>query len=200
MSLTIQISELQPSELKAAAGLLARAMATNPVHLAIFRRANAKTIATQQKMFEMVLNNPTHKIYAARKNGQIVGIMSYTPSTECQLRPMQFLRLLPLTFMVLGPSLVRILKWRMNWKQHDPSYAHIHFGPLAVDPVHQGKGIGKALLQHFCDYANYSGKPAYLETDKNENVHLYQKFGFQVIAEDEVLGVPNWFMLKSTAI
>ena len=25
---------------------------------------------------------------------------------------------------------------------------------------------------------------------------FYEKFGFEVIAEQEVLGVPNWFMLR----
>jgi hypothetical protein len=29
---------------------------------------------------------------------------------------------------------------------------------------------------------------SYLETDKSENVHFYQRFGFSVIAETELLG------------
>jgi hypothetical protein len=37
---------------------------------------------------------------------------------------------------------------------------------------------------------------AYLETDKAENVRLYQRFGFKVVAEAEVLGVRNWFMSR----
>jgi ribosomal protein S18 acetylase RimI-like enzyme len=37
---------------------------------------------------------------------------------------------------------------------------------------------------------------AYLETDKPENVRFYERFGFEVVGEEEVLGVPNWFMLR----
>ena len=35
----------------------------------------------------------------------------------------------------------------------------------------------------------------YLETDKDANVRLYLRGGFEAIAEQQVLGVPNWFKL-----
>jgi hypothetical protein len=38
----------------------------------------------------------------------------------------------------------------------------------------------------------------YLETDKRENVLLYERFGYRVIAEASVIGVPNWFMLRES--
>ena len=34
--------------------------------------------------------------------------------------------------------------------------------------------------------------------DKRENVAFYERFGFEVVGEDEVLGVRNWFMLRSS--
>lgn len=36
----------------------------------------------------------------------------------------------------------------------------------------------------------------YLETDKAVNVTLYERFSFVVIGQEEVLGVPNWFMRR----
>jgi len=36
----------------------------------------------------------------------------------------------------------------------------------------------------------------YLETDKRENVRFYERFGFEVIAREPVIGVPNWFMRR----
>jgi hypothetical protein len=39
---------------------------------------------------------------------------------------------------------------------------------------------------------------SYLETDKPENVRLYQRFGFRVIESADVLGVRNWFMSRPT--
>ena len=73
---------------------------------------------------------------------------------------------------------------------------HLHLGPLAVDRHLQGKGIGtQILLEHTrrLDEANAIG---YLETDKNINVRLYQRFGYEVIGEADVIGVHCWFMRR----
>jgi predicted N-acetyltransferase YhbS len=71
-----------------------------------------------------------------------------------------------------------------------------HLGPVAVEPRLQGQGIGTALLTACCSYLNDHAMVSYLETDKYENVCFYRKFGFDVIAEDEVLGVPTWRMSR----
>jgi hypothetical protein len=36
----------------------------------------------------------------------------------------------------------------------------------------------------------------YLETETEDNVRLYTRFGFKVIAEQRVVDVPNWFMRR----
>ena len=40
---------------------------------------------------------------------------------------------------------------------------------------------------------------AYLETDKAINVTFYERQGFEVVAEEVVLGTPNWFMRRPVA-
>jgi hypothetical protein len=37
---------------------------------------------------------------------------------------------------------------------------------------------------------------AYLETDKPENVRLYERFGFVVTSEADIIGVQCWFMRR----
>jgi len=192
----ISITELQPSEIPQAAKLIARAMANNPLHLAIFGKADHKVISRQEKMFLLALQLPGLKIYASRQDGQINGIMCYTTSAHCQLKPLQLFKAIPPMIKALGSRLVPVLLWRMNWGRHDPKGVHYHFGPLAVDPDYQGKGIGKALLQYFCTLIEGTIRPAYLETDKEINIKLYEKFGFRIVAKDSLFGVSNWFMQK----
>ena len=60
----------------------------------------------------------------------------------------------------------------------------------------QGLGIGSRLLTAVCARADAAGAAAYLETDKPINVRFYERFGFQVVGEQEILGVPNWFMWR----
>jgi hypothetical protein len=47
-----------------------------------------------------------------------------------------------------------------------------------------------------CGHMDAYGVVAYLETDQRANVHFYQKLGFTVVAEADVMGVPNWFMSR----
>jgi hypothetical protein len=53
------------------------------------------------------------------------------------------------------------------------------------------------MLQAFSAVVDSTGANAYLETDKRENVRLYQRFGFTVEESAEVLGVLNWFMFRA---
>jgi hypothetical protein len=52
------------------------------------------------------------------------------------------------------------------------------------------------MLNAFCMIVDGTGAHAFLETDKSENVRLYQRFGFTVVESAEVLEVPNWFMSR----
>jgi hypothetical protein len=52
------------------------------------------------------------------------------------------------------------------------------------------------MLNAFCGLVDGTCTPSYLETDKRENIRLYQRFGFTVVESAEVLGIPNWFMSR----
>jgi ribosomal protein S18 acetylase RimI-like enzyme len=51
---------------------------------------------------------------------------------------------------------------------------------LGVEPAHQGKGIGKALLNELIAESRQKRRPLYLETSVPDNVSFYQKYGFEV--------------------
>lgn len=194
------IEKIRESEIPEAAALLAEAMSTNPNHIAIFGPASSKAIERQRRMFEMVLKNTSSKIYVAKLHVEIAGVMAYMHSDHCQMHPVQLLRGLPKFARMFGTDLLPVLRWRMKWAQHDCRRTHIHFGPLAVAIRHQGRGIGKALLNHFITYLDATQQRGYLETDKFENVSLYQKFGFEVTATDKLYGQVNWFMTRGKSL
>ena len=81
-------------------------------------------------------------------------------------------------------------------RRRQPTESHSHFGPLAVDAHLQGQGIGTAILAEYERRLDQSGQVGYLETDRYENVRLYERYGFEVIGEEAVIGVPNWFMRR----
>lgn len=62
--------------------------------------------------------------------------------------------------------------------------------------MRQGQGIGTQLMVAICDRLDEKQGIGYLETDKPGNVRLYRRGGFEVVAEQPVLGVANWFMQR----
>ncbi len=60
---------------------------------------------------------------------------------------------------------------------HEPCW-YLHYA--GCDPSHQGNGFGGAAIRAGLDRADHDGLPAYLETADENNVALYQRFGFEV--------------------
>jgi ribosomal protein S18 acetylase RimI-like enzyme len=179
-----------------AAAVVAQAMLHNPLHLAVFGAADEQAQRKQTSMFIEVLQLPQCNLFTAWKDGRMVGLMNYYAAGCCQITLLKTLGMLPGMFGILGNKLPGVLKWKANWAKHDPKERHLHFGPLAVLPSMQGNGIGSALLARFCVIADSHREAAYLETDKIENVALYERYGFRVIAVDTLFGVKNWFMWR----
>ncbi len=62
----------------------------------------------------------------------------------------------------------------------------------------QGQGVGSALLKQGIRHVDEQGMPAYLESSEARNVTLYERHGFEVVAEEVLPGAgPRvWFMWR----
>ncbi|MDP2731104.1 MAG: GNAT family N-acetyltransferase [Dehalococcoidales bacterium] len=193
----IIIEPLQQEELTDGASILASAMCPNPIHMAVFNWQHEKERDLQIGFFKAGLGRLQAGTLLAKQEGKIVGIMCYIRSPSCRMTPSQAQQLLPVLQSMFGGRTPRIMEWRSAWARHDPDEPHWHFGPFGVLPEKQGRGIGTQLLSRFCQHVDDLGEAAYLETEKIENLPLYQRFGFVMTEEETVLGVPCWFMWRS---
>jgi GNAT superfamily N-acetyltransferase len=77
-------------------------------------------------------------------------------------------------------------------------FPHWYLGLLAVDPRHQGEGYASALLRPVLARLRDQRLPCYLETHRQENVEMYEHFGFLVLEALELPAthVRQWCMLK----
>ncbi len=182
-----------------AAAVLARGMRDNPLHVRAFGEDPQRRGAALTRMFEALLHQYVSKgvIWGAFDSGTLVGVCGMVEPGRCQATTIEKLRMLPA--LLVGGGLrptVRVARWVSRWSRHDPEAAHWHLGPVAVDRHLQGKGVGSALLRQFCTRIDAEQSMAYLETDRAENVTFYKRFGFEVTAQDQILGIPNWFMSR----
>jgi len=139
-------------------------------------------------------------IMGAFRDNALVGVCGMARPGSCQptlLEKIEVLR--SLVFGNPRRTAIRVLRWTGEWARRDPTRPHWHLGPVAVDSHLQGQGIGGAMLSTFCERMDQEHMLSYLETDKFENVGFYEKFGFRVIEEGAVLGIPNWFMSRAPA-
>jgi len=51
-------------------------------------------------------------------------------------------------------------------------------------------------MRCYLDHLRSESLPGYLETDKPENINFYEKFGFVVEHEEELIGTPTWYMWR----
>jgi ribosomal protein S18 acetylase RimI-like enzyme len=193
------VSALDESEVGETLNVIARGMRDNPLHLAAYgenQEVRLRKIHRFVSAAYAVKDFSSHTLVARRGDGAIVGVCGMLPPGDClptlgdKLRMMP--RLLPNGLRAVG----RMMRWLGVWDKHHPKERHWHLGPVAVDAHLQGMGVGSNLMRSFCEMMDAAGEDAYLETDKEINVRFYERFGFEVIGEEEVLGIPNWFMLR----
>ena len=193
----VSVHDLPPDRVTEAIGVLSRGMRDNPLHVAAFGDDPERRRRGLQRIFAAFFRVMTAQAPLCAVAGErIVGVTGVAPPGTCQPTSTQRLRMAP-AVLALGPVKTgRVVRWVDTWAKRDPAEPHAHLGPLAVDAHLQGRGIGSRILAEHCGRLDAQATLGYLETDKPENVRLYERFGFLVVAEAPVLGVPNWFMRR----
>ncbi|MFU8895254.1 MAG: GNAT family N-acetyltransferase [Gammaproteobacteria bacterium] len=199
MAVRIEIQELSSAHHADAADLAARAMADNPNHVAAFGSDAEGRVTSLRRMFTVVLGQQLSRgiVLGAFRSGKLVGVLGMMPPGRCP--SVLAGKMTALSTLLLGSGLKNsrhVLEWMEDWKESDAEVTHWHLGPMGVEPRWQGHGIGIALLQESCQRIDEDCCAAYLENDRVENVPLFERFGFEVADEHEVLGHRNWFMLR----
>lgn len=197
-TLQVAITAMPSEELRRAGRVLGAAFASSPLEQAVRGPIDDRQRRGLVRAYTAVCRIPGH-VSVAWRDDRIVGVIRWVGSPRCQLRWSQKLAMAPTAIAAFGRNLPRAMTWVSAWARRDPSEPHIHLGPIGVEPALQGLGIGSQMLALYCEQLDLDGRAGYLETDRLENVRLYERFGFEVRHEEHVLGVPNWFMRREPA-
>jgi GNAT superfamily N-acetyltransferase len=191
----VELRVLEPRDMPTAALVAARGMRDNPLHVAALGDDPQRRVRVMQRIFTRMFPLGGRDALVAWQDGRLVGVAGSAVPGRCRPSGLDRVKLVP-AMLAVGTAVPTMSRWFGSWAERDPKELHSHFGPFAVDLDCQGRGIGSQLLARYCHEVDEAGVLAYLETDKPENVRLYERFGFAVTDAAEVIGVRNWFMRR----
>ena len=194
--MTISIRPAKPAEIPALAGVLARAFLRDPM-FAWSLGAGADLEDRIRRHLGFVDTLFAREGWMHR-TGDGVGVMALVPpDTEHQSHAIDAATEAGLAGLASdgGERYVRMWAWIEGCH---PAERHWLLDQLAVEPAHQGTGIGTAMARHAISAADADGLPLFLETGLARNVGWYERLGFTVMLDADVPdGGPHiWFMRR----
>ena len=184
---------MEQNDIQQSAKVLSIAMSNNPHHVGVFQGNGEKERLEIENMFLELFNNLPGIVLLTKENEEIIGVMRMK---SCVGRVIDD----PDVFEDENDISWRKSVWFREWAAHDPREQHWHLGPIGVLPSHRGMGVGTELMRRFCKEVDNCSAKAYLETDLDENVRFYQKFGFKVISKSTIFEVENRYMLRAPQV
>jgi len=170
-------------------------MRDNPLHIAALGTSTGRRTRVLHRLFSVLLSDETREVSGAYQGDRLIGIAAHAPAGACLPSGRQWRQFVPVA-LAASWRLPWLLAWLRAWQRADPESTHSHLGPLAVEPVAQGRGVGTALMRCYLDSVEV-GLPSFLETDGAGNAAFYEQFGYKTVMRRSVLGVSNWFMVRT---
>ncbi len=176
----------------AAADSLARAFIDDPmfVFLAPDQDQRRRWLQVVQSAHIDLISVEGHTYAACTSSGEVGGAICILPPGRYPMpRPRMWRYELRL---VLFPEPWCPPLWSLfRGAPYDPASSSLHpkephwfVHTLGVSPDHQSKGLGGLLMERVVELADGTRQPLYLETQNEENLSFYRRFGLEVIGED----------------
>jgi ribosomal protein S18 acetylase RimI-like enzyme len=183
-----------------AAQVLGRAFADEPVSVEVlkkFTREGRIRALTNDFSDEILLClQKGYPLHVSEAGKVIAAAVIYPPGAYPLPGAIQWMLLIK-SFIKNGFYDIRDwIRWLDEVEKIHPKKPHYYLEYIGVEPLHQGKSIGSAIMQHLIGKADEECVGCYLENADPNNLAFYKRFAFKVIAEKEILGIPAWFMWR----
>ncbi len=141
------------------------------------------------------------KVFAT--SGNLEGIMAFTTQNRANMKASTIIRsgaiLSSLKLgMKFGKKMLRIFEIIEDDRKNLDIGPFYYINIIGVAPEFQGQGFGGKLLRVLIEKSKEEGKSIYLETETEENVKFYEKFGFKLLKVITLpeLNIPMWEMVR----
>jgi GNAT superfamily N-acetyltransferase len=199
---TFTADRMQPHQQPAVIGALARAFYDDPL-FGFF----TPNLVRQTKMIVAFMGagvkdaTPFGEIHVSHSDGKVASAAVWLPPGAfprgMRRDLLTYIRSAP-TFAQCGPRIGRAfaLLSAVDKAHHDVHEPHFYLAILGTDPQFQRTGAGRAALAPVLERCDAEGLPAYLETQKEENLAYYARHRFEMQQKIEVKGCPPIWTLR----
>ena len=152
--------------------------------------------ARYAKIFELLLSQEGRLVIGAFRGEYLVGFICGYSSKHYDQKLYDQIKFNFLFAYYSRVSLFKFAAFQSLVDANTPTFKHMYLGPLCVDANSQGLGVGSKLIEYYL--SNYCvNSSVFLETGKQRNVPLYERFGFEVTAQCDFKTEPVWFMQRN---
>jgi len=132
------------------------------------------------------------------------GIVAWVPGMHVDMTPWQLVRSGGLGAAMrigqnvakrMGPVYRPVTEHR---REHLTGFPFLYLLVFGVPAEHRGVGLGRELIGAAIDEAERTGLPLYVGAGSEDNVSLYEHFGFRVVKRIDLplVGLANWEMVR----
>lgn len=200
---SVEIAHLDKHQERGAIASLARAFYDDP----LFGYFQPDLLRQQRSLptfmrATMLDATPFGETWAAVSNGKAKGIAAWLPPGAYPRSAARTVRVNVRSAPALLHATTRMpeaLRLLATVDKVHPKTEHWYLALLGVDPELQGRGVGTRLLEPVLARCDADRLPAYLETQKPENVSWYARSGFEVVEEIRLPRAkcpPIWTLLR----
>ena len=196
-----RIIDISPAELESATTVLARAFHEDPLLSYVMREHNGEDDAWVRKFFSftcqirLTLGWP---LFGLADRGELQAVMALTRPGVDEWAPSLVESYQELQ-QIMGPEAVVQFAPYGEWVEAQrPKDPHYYLGIIGTSTGAQGKGYGRMLLDrlHELSEGDSLSRGVGLDTDSEENISLYQHFGYAITDHMVLDDLHTWVMFR----
>jgi ribosomal protein S18 acetylase RimI-like enzyme len=179
----VSIRKIERDDLDRVVELLTRAFDDDPV-ANFFAKQDARRVERIGRSMRMNLEQLTFPFGETYVSEGFEGAALWNAPNQRPHGLWNDLRLIPGLFAMTGAArFPAVMSAVSRVEKLHPKEPHYYLFVIGVDPAYQGQGISRQLVAPVLERCDREGMPAYLESSKESNIPIYERFGFRVTGE-----------------
>ena len=198
----LSMTVIDPHQINDAAHVLSRAFYHDPLFQYLFPEDSTRKNLSFYT-FKFIISHAYKKGFILSTSPSLEGIAVWLPSSSIHRNLIDQIRFGALTiYLKQGKEIINrqvsASEYMKSLHRSQLSVPHLYLSTIGIDETHRGKGLASSLIQPMLDKADREGLPCYLDTHNENNVGLYQRFGFRVAHESVIpdSNVRHWAMIR----